>query len=106
MEGPSLGGGLRCLGDPGLGQTVDGGSGGIDLDVCTRTSSFEITASGPKGASPAPLNLPLTFILMKVFSKAAQNAGKESSLVMFVTLARARHKISPPNGPKRPTSSG
>jgi hypothetical protein len=67
------------------------GAGGIS--ICSCTSSFDNTASGLYGTSPAPQNSAQAFSAVNVFSKAALTVGRNMSLLMWWMLLRAKSDI-------------
>jgi hypothetical protein len=58
-------------------------TGGGD-GVRNRTSSFDMTASGSKGANPAPLNPPRILLVVIKALKAALKHSRNSSFIMWL----------------------
>ena len=87
-----------------LSSTVGG------VGVRNRTSSFDSTASGLNGTSPAPLNPPWILLFVIDAKKAPLKHGRNSSLVMWLMWLRIRSSTWRPyaffKGEKHPTSSG
>ena len=85
-------------------------SGGEGDGVRNLISSFEMTASGLNGTSPAPWKLAWILLFVNVASKALLKAGRNSSLVMWLMWLRIKFSICRPyatfSGAKQPTSSG
>jgi hypothetical protein len=80
------------------------------VGVRSLTSSFDKTASGLYGASPAPQKPARIVAGVNVYSKATLKAGKKISLLTWLMRLRAKAEIASPylsfNGEKQATSSG